>query len=148
MKVFSLIPLLNEKGYSLSQKGVYIFKVDLNQNIHQIKDEIESRFKVKIIKINSLRIKGKKVRTISINGKHQSNRPGRKSDFKKVYITLDKKDKLPFYESIEKEEKKQENTQKQLEKAINKNLAKEDKKLHKSETVKRRFSLRKQPESK
>lgn len=148
MKLFTLEPLINEKSYNLSKGGVYIFKTNLEMNINELKKEIEKTFEVKITKINSSIIKGKAKRTTSLNGRRQSTKNGSRSNYKKAYVTLEKGNKLPFFENIEEEAKKEEKTQKQFDKAISKNIQKDQKKNLKSVDTKRRFSLRKRPEGK
>jgi large subunit ribosomal protein L23 len=151
MKLFSLDPLINEKSYSLSKDSVYVFRTSPSLNLAEIKKEIEKDFEVKVVKINSALIKGKVKRTISITGRRQGSRSGSRSKYKKVYVRLAKGTKLPFFESVEEETKKEEKSQKQFDKAIAKNILKDDRKVKKltgNLNTKKRFSLRKQPESK
>ena len=73
-------PLLTEKSTNLNQYNQYSFVVNKNSNSKQIKIAIENIFKVKVIKINTLIIRGK---LKSFKGK-----PGYKKDYKKAIVTL------------------------------------------------------------
>lgn len=56
-------PLLTEKIMSLEANRVYGFRVNPQANKAQIKQAVEVYFKVKVAKVNVIRIKGKSKRT-------------------------------------------------------------------------------------
>jgi len=59
-----LRPILSEKGTSLSEsQNKYVFQVKKQANKLEIKQAIESKFKVEIKKVATLNIKGKKKNT-------------------------------------------------------------------------------------
>ena len=75
-------PNLTEKSTSLSEFNKVVFKVNKMANKRLIKKSIEKIFKVNVIKINTINIKGKK--------KIVRNRKAYKSGYKKAIITLKK----------------------------------------------------------
>ena len=51
---------MTEKSSFLTEKfNLYAFKVNINANKLQIKNEVEERFKVRILKVTTMRFKGK-----------------------------------------------------------------------------------------
>ena len=68
-------PVITEKTNSDMQEGKYTFEVAKNANKIQIAKAVESIFGVKVLKVNTIIVKGKKKRV----GVHQ----GRTSDWKK-----------------------------------------------------------------
>jgi large subunit ribosomal protein L23 len=85
-------PLITEKSTSLLQDNKYTFVVDPRANKTEIKQAVESIFKVKVEKVNTMNVKGRKKRVRGI--------PGRTSDSKKAIVTLKKGDKIEIFEGI------------------------------------------------
>jgi len=54
-------PNITEKSTSLSEFNKIVFKVNKNANKKSIKKNIEKIFKVNVIKINTINIKGKNI---------------------------------------------------------------------------------------
>jgi large subunit ribosomal protein L23 len=52
-------PLITEKSTSLLQENKYTFEVDPRANKTEIKQAVQSIFKVKVEKVNTMRVKGK-----------------------------------------------------------------------------------------
>jgi len=75
-------PNVTEKSTSLSEFNKVVFKVDNGANKASIKKSIEKIFKVNVIKINTINIKGK---TKLVRNK-KSFKPG----YKKAIVTLKK----------------------------------------------------------
>ena len=75
-------PNLTEKSTSLSAFNKVVFKVNKKANKKLIKKSIEKIYKVNVIKINTVNIKGKE--------KIVKNRKAYKSGYKKAIITLKK----------------------------------------------------------
>jgi large subunit ribosomal protein L23 len=73
-------PLMTEKSTNLNQFNKYSFFVSKNSNSFEIKQAIESIFKVKVEKINTLIIRGKL--------KSFKGSVGSKKDQKKAIVTL------------------------------------------------------------
>ena len=87
MKKFNLLdtivsPAVTEKATSLSEFNKMVFKVHKGASKKSIKKSIEKIFKVNVIKINTINLKGK---TKLVKGK-KSSRPG----YKKAIVTLKK----------------------------------------------------------
>ena len=75
-----LAPVITEKSESLKLNNVYVFKVAKNANKTQIKNEVEKRFKVKVVSVNTLNAVQKKRRV----GRYT----GLTTAYKKAYVKL------------------------------------------------------------
>ena len=75
-------PSITEKSTSLSEFNKVVFKVNRKSSKSLIKKNIEKIFKVNVIKINTINIKGK--------NKLVRNRKAYKSGYKKAIVTLKK----------------------------------------------------------
>jgi len=85
-------PLLTEKITALREKTNTVgFIVHPNANRVQIKQAVEALLKVKVEKVNVLNVRGKMKRLGRFSG--------RRSDWKKAFVTLKKGEKLEMYES-------------------------------------------------
>ena len=73
-------PLVTEKATLLSENGQIAFRVRLDASKAEIRKAVENLFDVKVIAVNTLRVKGK---TKLFRG-----RRGRRSDYKKAIVTL------------------------------------------------------------
>ena len=87
MKKFNLLdtivsPVITEKATSLSEFNKIVFRVHQGANKNSIKRSIEKIFKVNVIKINTINLKGK---TKIVRGKKSSS-----SSYKKAIVTLKK----------------------------------------------------------
>jgi len=127
-KSITLRPRLSEKTYGLSESRVYVVEVPKDTNKHTVARAVEAQFEVKVVKVNIVNVKGKAKRTMSLTGKRSLNSEGKRSDFKKAYVTLAEGNSLPFFAAVEEEEQKEEKLQKQMDKAVAKQAAKADKK--------------------
>ena len=77
-----LSPNITEKSTSLSEYNKVVFKVQNGATKNYIKKSIEKIFKVNVVKINTIKQKGK---SKLVKGK-KSNKPG----YKKAIVTLKK----------------------------------------------------------
>ena len=95
MKNFDIIvsPVLTEKSYDGIQAKKYTFKVAKNATKTQIKTAVEDIFGVKVSKVNTVNVDGKK--------KRMGRSEGYTSDYKKavVFLTEDSK-AIEFFESL------------------------------------------------
>ena len=87
-----IAPVVSEKSYGGVQDKRYSFFVDLRATKSQIKSAIEEIFNVKVVKISTSNVKSKP--------KRLGRSVGRSSRKKKAVVTLSKKDKIDFFESI------------------------------------------------
>ena len=95
MKNFDIIisPVLTEKSYDGIQAKKYTFKVAKSATKTQIKTAIEDIFGVKVARVNTVNVDGKK--------KRMGRSEGYTSDYKKavVFLTEDSK-AIEFFESL------------------------------------------------
>ena len=87
MKKFNFLdmiisPVITEKATSLSEFNKVVFKIHKGASKNSIKKNIEKIFKVNVIKINTINLKGK---TKIVKGK-KSSTPG----YRKAIVTLKK----------------------------------------------------------
>ena len=76
-----IAPVVTEKSNDELQQGKYTFKVNKNATKVEIAKAVEKLFEVKVLKVNTISVKGKKKRV----GYHQ----GKTSDWKKAIVTID-----------------------------------------------------------
>lgn len=91
-------PLISEKSMKLAQDSQYTFEVAKELNKIQIAHLVETRFKVDVVM----------VRTINVKGKTKNQRSRRKqyktADLKKAIVFLKGGQKIPLFESVQPEE--------------------------------------------
>ena len=75
-----LSPVITEKSTILTEYNQVVFEVPLSANKGEIKEAVETLFKVEVTAVNTLRNKGKNKRFRGI--------PGRRKDVKKAIVTL------------------------------------------------------------
>ena len=75
-----LVPMITEKATYLSEQNKVVFKVAQDSTKDEIAEAVEQLFKVKVIKVNTLNVKGKT--------KMWRGRRGRRPDIKKAIVTL------------------------------------------------------------
>ena len=75
-------PIVTEKSTNLSEQNKIIFKVPTKANKKNLKKSIEKIFKVKVIKVNTINLKGKV--------KMVRNKKAFKPSYKKAIVTLKK----------------------------------------------------------
>ena len=83
-----IAPIITEKATKISEKNQYVFKVKIDSNKKEIKQAIEKLFKVKIKNIKTIEIKGK--------NKIFKGTKGKRSDYKKAIICLNKGENLDY----------------------------------------------------
>ncbi len=85
------VPRITEKGARLKDKNnVLTFEVKLDANKVQVKKAIEGIFKVKVASVSTVKNAGK--------NKRVGTRLGRRSDWKKAYVTLKPGEKIDIFE--------------------------------------------------
>ncbi len=75
-------PVITEKATMLTEQNKIVFRVDPSATKTQVKQAIEALFKVTVVSVNTLNVEGKK--------KAFRNRLGKRQDFKKAIVTLEK----------------------------------------------------------
>ena len=76
-----IAPVVTEKSNDQLQEGKYTFKVNKKATKVEIAKAVEKLFEVKVLKVNTISVKGKKKRV----GYHV----GKTSDWKKAIVTID-----------------------------------------------------------
>lgn len=86
-------PILTEKSYDGIAQKKYTFKVAASATKTQIKVAVEDIFGVKVEKVNTVNVNGKK--------KRMGRNEGMTSDYKKAIVTLTQDSKaIEFFESL------------------------------------------------
>ena len=86
-------PRITEKGMMANEAhNTVVFEVDRRANKMQIRQAVESLFQVKVVRVNTLNMQGKKKRVRS--------REGKRPDWKKAYVTLQEGDTIAFFEGV------------------------------------------------
>lgn len=75
-----IAPVITEKSTILAEQNKVVFKVPLTASKDDVKEAVEALFKVTVMGVNTLRVKGKTKRFRGV--------PGRRSDVKKAIVTL------------------------------------------------------------
>jgi large subunit ribosomal protein L23 len=88
-----LAPIVSEKSYGLIEQNVYTFRVHPDARKPEIHDAIEAIFGVKVLSVNTLNRKGKKLRA------RKSNKMGKRPDTKRALVTLAAGDRIELFES-------------------------------------------------
>jgi large subunit ribosomal protein L23 len=84
-------PLITEKGTLIGELGnQFLFRVDPNANKVEIQQAIEAFFKVKVLKVRTVRVLGKRRRVGRVIGQ--------RSTWKKAYVTLAEGQRIDFFE--------------------------------------------------
>ena len=85
-------PIRTEKTESILERGQnkYYFRVAINANKIEIKKATEELFKVKVIKCDTIKVKGKR--------KNWGRSSGKRADWKKAILTLKEGDKITIFE--------------------------------------------------
>lgn len=78
---------ITEKGTSLNEIGQYLFMVDRKATKIEIKQAVETIFKKKVVRVNTIQVKGK-------FKKARTGHPGRQNHTKKAIVTLKPGEKL------------------------------------------------------
>jgi large subunit ribosomal protein L23 len=87
-----LRPLITEKSTVLAGADKYVFEVDLRANKNQIKEAVELAFDVKVVDVNTMKMKGKNKRF----GRRVTKQP----DWKKAIVTLRPGNSIELFEGI------------------------------------------------
>jgi len=127
-KELTLHPHLSEKTYGQSANRVYVLEVPKTTNKHAVGRAVEAQFEVKVAKVRLANIAGKSKRSLSLSGRRITGADGRRSDFRKAYVTLAEGNSLPFFEAIEEEIQKEAEVQQKVDKVAEKQATKTAKK--------------------
>ncbi len=96
MHVYEVIkrPIITEKSYDAADfANQYTFEVDTRANKHQIRDAVETAFKVSVIGVRVMKMPAK-------TGMRGRRKVVRKSTWKKAVVTLAEGDSIQFFEGV------------------------------------------------
>lgn len=85
-------PVITERSVDLMAENKYVFQVAKNANKIEIKKAIEEIFKVHVLDVNTMRVKGKLKRM----GRYQ----GYTAAWKKAIVTLAEDDTIELFEGM------------------------------------------------
>lgn len=86
-----LAPVVSEKASFAADRGEFVFKVSKRATKLDIKKAVELMFDVKVENVTTLVVKGKSKRTGQI--------AGRRSDWKKAYVSLEEGQDIDFVDT-------------------------------------------------
>lgn len=85
-------PLITEKATALAGDSKYAFEVDRRANKNQVREAVEKAFNVRVMKVNTMNVRGKRRRA----GRGTSKAP----DWKKAVVTLARGDTIQIFEGV------------------------------------------------
>ena len=85
-------PLITEKATIMKERNKYAFEVTKAANKQQIKEAVETAFKVNVVKVTVMSVPGKMRRI----GRRQALTPV----WKKAVVTLEQGQKIEFFEGV------------------------------------------------
>ena len=94
MQLYDVIrrPLVTEKNTSLQAQGKYAFEVTRDANKVMVKGAVEKAFKVTVMSVNMMTVRGKEKRI--------GRRIVEGSSWKKAVVTLKAGDKIQIFEGV------------------------------------------------
>lgn len=84
-------PIITEKSMSKSREGEYAFEVEISANKNQIKKEVEDFFKVTVLSVKTMTMKGKTKRA------GRMRKETKASDWKKAIVVLAKDQTIDIF---------------------------------------------------
>lgn len=94
---FYIKPIVTEKATALTDKeNRYTFRVSPDANKFQIKDLVEKTYGVKVVKVNTMIVRGKNKSRYTKSGLLR----GKTSAYKKAIISLAEGQTIDFYSNI------------------------------------------------
>ncbi len=93
MNIYQVIkrPLVTEKTtLEKDSKNIIAFEVDKDANKLEVKEAVQKLFKVEVLEVNTVNIAGKR--------KRFGRNIGKRSNWKKAYVTLKEGSKVDFFE--------------------------------------------------
>jgi large subunit ribosomal protein L23 len=88
-------PLVTEKITGLQDQRQYAFEVVPDANKIEIAKAVENKFKVTVLSVRTLTVKGKRKTQLTRRGRFE----GRTNTWKKAIVTLKEGDKIDYFEN-------------------------------------------------
>ena len=85
-------PVITEKSTYMQEKSRYAFEVSPQATKHQIKRAVEEAFEVKVVKVNTMNVRGK--------SKRYGARITAKPSWKKAIVTLAPGNTITIFEGV------------------------------------------------
>lgn len=85
-------PIITEKSNELMAYGKYTFRVALNATKPEIAKAVEEAFKVKVVRVTTMRVRGKLRR--------QGRTSGHRPDWKKAIVQLKPGQSITLFEGV------------------------------------------------
>ena len=85
-------PVISEKSFGFAENEKYIFLVDKNATKVEVSRAVEKAFKVHVLAVNTILVKGKMKRFGRVLGK--------RSDYKKAIVTIKKGESIEEFKGI------------------------------------------------
>ena len=89
-------PIVTEKITALQERRQYSFEVTLEANKIEIAKAVEKKFKVTVLSVRTLTVKGKRKTQLTRRGRFE----GRTNTWKKALVTLKEGDKIDYFENV------------------------------------------------
>ena len=86
-------PLITEKATILAGEQKYAFEIDRRANKRQVRDAVQTAFSVRVIKVNTMNVRGK---TRRVGRGSMSKAP----NWKKAIVTLAEGDTIQIFEGV------------------------------------------------
>lgn len=84
-------PLITEKTLQMAERGTFTFLVNPKDNKHQVKAEVEAQFAVNVVKISTVKMASRKVKSRK-TGRYLTVKPT-----KKAMVTLKAKQTIDLF---------------------------------------------------
>ncbi len=85
-------PIMTERGTEEMNESKYIFEVAKDANKPLVKKAVEELFKVRVVNVNTITIRGKR--------RGFGRYSGMRKDWKKAIVTLREGDSIPLFEGM------------------------------------------------
>lgn len=89
-------PIVTEKITGLQDKRQFSFEVAPHANKIQIAMAVEKKFKVTVVSVRTMVVKGKRKTQLTRRGRFE----GRKNTWKKAIVTLKEGEKIDYFENV------------------------------------------------
>jgi large subunit ribosomal protein L23 len=89
-------PIVTEKITGLQDKRQFSFEVAPHANKIQIAMAVEKKFKVTVVSVRTMVVKGKRKTQLTRRGRFE----GRKNTWKKAMVTLKEGEKIDYFENV------------------------------------------------
>lgn len=85
-------PVISEKSFAMAEGSKYVFKVNMDATKTEVLQAVEKAFKVHVVSVNTIIVKGKRKKFGKITGKRK--------DFKKAIVTIKSGETIEDFKGI------------------------------------------------